>query len=378
MKKTICLNMIVKNESSVITRCLDSVKHLIDYWVIVDTGSTDDTQKIIKEYLKDIPGELHERSWVDFGYNRNEALMLTKGKSDYALFIDADDKLVFSEDFVMPDLNADAYLIIQRESYKSTYREHMNFFLVKTGLDYYWKGVLHEGLYTESPKKIIFLKGVYNEYINDGFRSKDPQKIEKDIEVLQKGIEKEPFNTRYRFYLAKTYWSIKDYRSALKHFRVRAEMGGNDAQEIYHSLLYIPICQRYLQFPHETFINNFCAAYLYRPSRAEAIYELGRYFFENKNYLFSYICSKIALSIPMSTDHLFVESWVYDWGALLYAFLSSVNLGNIKEANSLHEKLSVKTTIPQEIRNEFKLNEWTNEIAWNNNLHPQSLMVSYG
>jgi glycosyltransferase involved in cell wall biosynthesis len=39
--KTICLNMIVKGESRVIQRALASVKHLIDYWVIVDTGSTD-------------------------------------------------------------------------------------------------------------------------------------------------------------------------------------------------------------------------------------------------------------------------------------------------------------------------------------------------
>ena len=47
-KSKICLNMIVKDESRVIRRCLESVKPLIDYWVIVDTGSTDGTQEIIK------------------------------------------------------------------------------------------------------------------------------------------------------------------------------------------------------------------------------------------------------------------------------------------------------------------------------------------
>ena len=54
-KKNVCLNMIVKNEIKVIRRCLNSVKHLIDYWLIVDTGSTDGTQARIKEILKDIP-----------------------------------------------------------------------------------------------------------------------------------------------------------------------------------------------------------------------------------------------------------------------------------------------------------------------------------
>src|SRR5690242_19150411 len=81
--RKICLNMIVKNESAVIRRCIDSVRPLIDYWVIVDTGSTDGTQKIIKNHLKDIPGELYQRPWKNFEHNRNEALTLAKGKSDY-------------------------------------------------------------------------------------------------------------------------------------------------------------------------------------------------------------------------------------------------------------------------------------------------------
>ena len=80
---TVCLNMIVKDESAVIERCLNSVKEHIDYWVIVDTGSTDGTQEIIQRTLKDIPGILYARPWVDFAHNRNEALQFAKGKTDY-------------------------------------------------------------------------------------------------------------------------------------------------------------------------------------------------------------------------------------------------------------------------------------------------------
>src|ERR1700680_162948 len=76
----VCLNMIVKNESKIIKRCLTSVLPIIDYWVIVDTGSTDGTQNIIKDFMKEkgIPGELHERPWVNFAHNRNQALELAK------------------------------------------------------------------------------------------------------------------------------------------------------------------------------------------------------------------------------------------------------------------------------------------------------------
>ena len=89
----LCLSMIVKNETHIIKECFDTVYKNIDYWVIVDTGSTDGTQELIKQYFaeKGIPGELHERPWVSFGHNRSEALALCDGKADWAWMIDADD-----------------------------------------------------------------------------------------------------------------------------------------------------------------------------------------------------------------------------------------------------------------------------------------------
>ena len=86
----ITLVMIVRNESKVIERCLESVRPLLSGWVIVDTGSTDDTIEKIQRSLSDIPGELHPREWVDFGHNRNEALSLARGIGTHLLLIDAD------------------------------------------------------------------------------------------------------------------------------------------------------------------------------------------------------------------------------------------------------------------------------------------------
>ena len=42
------LCMIVRNESAVLARCLDSVRGLADEMVVVDTGSTDGTQEIAR------------------------------------------------------------------------------------------------------------------------------------------------------------------------------------------------------------------------------------------------------------------------------------------------------------------------------------------
>ncbi|WP_338400139.1 glycosyltransferase [Streptomyces graminilatus] len=89
-KQTLCLCMIVKNEAQVIERCLSSVRHLIDHWVISDTGSTDGTQELIRKTLDGIPGELHEEPWVDFGHNRTANIQRARGKADYLLTLDAD------------------------------------------------------------------------------------------------------------------------------------------------------------------------------------------------------------------------------------------------------------------------------------------------
>ena len=92
-RQTVCLNMIVRDDSQVLRECIASVSRFIDYWVIVDTGSEDDTPDLVSHLLSDIPGELHHRDWVNFGENRTQALELARGKSDFVLFMDADNVL---------------------------------------------------------------------------------------------------------------------------------------------------------------------------------------------------------------------------------------------------------------------------------------------
>src|SRR5262245_53632420 len=107
----VCLNMIVKNEAPVIRRCLESVLPFIDRWVVVDTGSTDGTQALVRESLSSKPGELHERPWKSFGHNRNEALQLASSGSDYLFFIDADEQLSLPPGRERGALGADGYYL---------------------------------------------------------------------------------------------------------------------------------------------------------------------------------------------------------------------------------------------------------------------------
>lgn len=215
-RKTICLNMIVKNEAHVIIRCLESVLPLIDTWLIVDTGSTDGTQKMIKDYLKDIPGELHERRWVNFGHNRDEALQMAKSKADYILFMDADDILKFDEHFVLPPLKDDCYLVATQHADSQNRIEYYLPRLINSKPDWHWLGVLHEHVYAEHVNTITPLSGLKYIYLSGGARSRDPLTSRKDIQILQDGLKNEPENERYVFYLARSYSNIEDWDNALK------------------------------------------------------------------------------------------------------------------------------------------------------------------
>lgn len=340
----ICLNMIVKNESKVIERCLNSVKPLIDYWVIVDTGSTDGTQEIIHECLKDVPGELYESEWVNFSHNRNEALELAKSKGDYLLFIDADDILTYAPDFKKPELDKDGYAITIEYS-GTTYSRTQ---LVRGWLDWYWDGVVHEVLVCAEPTSLETLEGVKMVILGGGDRSNDPEKFLKDAKALEAALEKDPKNPRYTFYLAQSYRDAEKPELALKWYQERVALGGW-GQEVYWSLYQIARLQEMLGSTNEKITKGYLEAFKYRPSRAEPLYCLAEYYRKNEDYLLGYLIAKHGLHIPHSSDPLFVESWVYDYGLLLEYSICAYWVGEYEESFEACIQLLANKKLPSHV-----------------------------
>lgn len=95
--------MIAKNEAHVIRRSLDSVRGLVDYVLVEDTGSTDGTQQVVRDWLDEngIDGAVVETPWRDFAWNRTQALAHLRAIQhiDYALILDADDILQIPDGF---------------------------------------------------------------------------------------------------------------------------------------------------------------------------------------------------------------------------------------------------------------------------------------
>lgn len=354
IKPGICLNMIVKNESETITRCFDSVKDLIDYWVISDTGSTDGTQQVITRYFKhhNIPGMLIENEWKNFGHNRNLALEHALGKTDYILIMDADDFLSRSDDFRFKNLSADSYMLkMQRNGF-----DYYNNRLISGNLPWKWHGVLHEYLDCHQPYNRENLPGDYViQSTTDGARSQNPGKYKNDIRILEAGLLAEPGNARYQFYLAQSYRDDGNFEQAIIQYQKRADMGGW-AEEVFYSLLEVAHNKRRAGMDDMEAINDYLKAYAYRPQRLEALHEAVRICRLNGYFHLGYQLGHAAKDTPLPDDVLFLNQAVYDWEFMDELSLCAVYANHPQEAAQMMTTLLHSARTPENQKQRLEAN----------------------
>jgi tetratricopeptide (TPR) repeat protein len=341
MPTTVCLNMIVRDESAVIERCLASVRPFIDSWVIVDTGSLDDTPQRVETALVGIPGELHHRPWRDFGHNRNEALDLARAKGNYLLFIDADERLHAPEGFSWPDLAGDAYYL-HAEYAGTTYSRGV---LVSTRLEWRWTGVIHEYLASTPAAQFTQLEWPRIVVSHDGARARDPKTYEKDAAILERALAAEPQKARYAFYLAQSYRDAGQPEKARDAYRRRAAMSGWD-EETWYSLYEIGRLSERLGAPLAEMQGAYLAAYQFRPQRAEPLYQLARFHRERREFALAYLFARQAAAIPRPADLLFVDDDVYRWRSLDELSVAASWVGALSEGRQVIDRLIAEGNVP--------------------------------
>lgn len=337
--------MIVKNEEQCIATCLNSLKKYIDYWIISDTGSTDNTKQIILDTMQGIPGELLDHQWVDFATNRNLALDAARDKSDYTLIIDADDRLIVNDENAFSNLSSDAYRIKICHGSVEYFRPQV----ISNKIDYKYCGVLHE--YIELPPNCSYdiLNNVAMQTSFNGARNKNPNKYLDDAKVLEAALEKEPNNSRYAFYLAQSYRDCgMDEKSEFWYLQ-RAKMGGW-SEEVYYSLMEIgKIRERLGRHPFLVESAWLEATYI-NPNRAETLYYLARYFRLRGNFDKSYYYAKQAAKISKPVEALFLEEECYRWKILDELSISAFYSGNHREGKAACEVLMQMIIPPHDMQ----------------------------
>jgi len=310
---TLCLNMIVKNESKIIKRLFDSVISIIDSYCICDTGSTDNTIQIIEEYFKEkgISGKIVQEPFKNFCHNRNFALQSCIGLSDYVILLDAD-MILEIKNFDKSILNsAQSFNVLQGNN--SFYYQNLR--IIRNNGLYKYVGVTHEYIDTPQNNTIINLNksDIFINDIGDGGAKSD--KFERDILLLTNGIKDEPNNHRYYFYLGNSYHDLGKYEEAIPFYIKRIEFGGWQ-EEVWYSYYRLGLCYKNLN-KFANALYYWLEGYDFYPNRLEALYEIIKYYREKSKHKLCYNFYNLANEILEQNfnkdTYLFLHNNVYTY-----------------------------------------------------------------
>lgn len=354
----VCLFLIVKNESKTIARCLTSAKPIIDCVCITDTGSSDNTIDVIKEWGKknNIPCEVYESDFVDFSYSRTLSYYnacKAFPDVDYYLVLDAD-IVIKPNNFDKDSLTLDFYSVIQ----KNNKIEYWNFRFFKSTRRWKCEGLVHE-----------FWKSL-DENVTHGYISKDslviididdggnkPTKIQRETALLLKGINSpstpQYLKSRYLFYLGTTKYVIKDYHESIKVYQKRIDCGGWP-EEVFVSQYNIANCYRKLakleKSNEELYtlksIDNYLLAWNVKNDRIEPLYRLAKIYRRRKSHKTALMFLDLAKMQPEINNVLFVEYKVYNFLIDYEYMLNSFYVAEKHvECRRLYEKLILMRSV---------------------------------
>ncbi|HKF54717.1 MAG TPA: glycosyltransferase [Blastocatellia bacterium] len=304
-------NAIVRNESACIRRCVRSLLPHIDAGIVVDTGSTDGTPGLIFDLFDEAkkPLELYSVPFVNFEQARNEALRRARDSKlawDYLLLVDADMEFVTEDPNWFTNGGGLSYDMRQTAGGVSYFNRRL---LSRQATGNY-VGVTHEYLDVPTSGSV---NGCY--FIDHADGSNRPEKFKRDIELLRHALKTESrigLVQRYAFYLAQSYFDSGDWERAAKWYKKRVELGGWD-EEVWNARLHYAHALENMGKKPE-FLWEMLQAYGMRPSRAEVLYDLAKYFRERGQNHVSLLFSETGAQIPPSSDQLFVNDYAYHTG----------------------------------------------------------------
>jgi len=348
-RPAICLNMIVRNEAHKIEGVLDTVAPHISSWVIVDTGSDDGTQDLVRSRMArlGIPGQLYQRPWRSFGHNRTEALSLAQDHGDYIWILEAGETVVGVPDFTR--LGADIYwLRYVDESGETFWRAQ----LFRDGLSVRYEGALDAYPACDNPDIDVRLNGDYHIVTRGG----DALNVDRRKEVPRGralvliDADGKPEDARSVYLLAQSYFAKSDFGNARECSERRVQMGGRE-EEVYAAMWIIAESMAQLGAPWLEVQDAYLRASDFRPTRAEPLHAIAKRHRLDRRYRLGYLFAERAAKIPFpEQDTLFVHADTYAWCATDEQAVCACWIGEKVEAFELCRRLLARPDIPDHDR----------------------------
>jgi tetratricopeptide (TPR) repeat protein len=304
--------MIVRNEAHGICETLESIKPYVDYWTILDTGSTDGTQDAVRLCLSGIEGRLCDGPFVDFSSARNLVFDLHGSKTEWALMLDADD-IVENGAAIKGALNgaspSDQALLMRRQFATSWHVP----LLFRTSAKWRYHGRVHE--YACGPngehasKKVdgVVIKHVRPSQSVEASRAR----WQRDLLLLEEDLAFGKETARTLYYLAQTHECLGNREKAAEFYQKRASVVGWD-QETFQAKLRLGLCLLSLNNVPEA-VSALLDAHAFHPRRAEPLFHLADFYRVRGDFSLSYMFAKRCASMPLPSDGMFIDEEVYSW-----------------------------------------------------------------
>jgi len=342
--QTICLNMIVKDEADIILNTLNNlIEHInLDYWVICDTGSTDNTAELIENFFneKGISGELIHDPWQDFAYNRTRALEFAYKKTDFVFIWDADDRIVGN--LKLPELKKGMAYHMQF-GWGVTWKRMP---LVDNHIKWYYEGVMHEIIATKEQYNIEAIEGDYHIATNvevSARNKKGPKKFEDDALILVKAFEKnDHLKPRYAFYAGECFRfsGKKNWDKSIEWYTLAANTSNQWPQERYWACYQLGNLYRDLGEKEKSWYWWF-KSYEFDKQRQEAFFELIKECRATNQFKQGEAFFNMLEPLPNNQkEHkLFILNHIYEHSMYSEMVIILYYLGKIEEANKLFKKM---------------------------------------
>jgi hypothetical protein len=206
-----------------------------------------------------------------------------------------------------------------------------------------WKAPVHEYLKRmEGPDRFRTLDGACILYYEgEGFRSTGKTVEEKflgDARLLERHLKQHPEDSRSQFYLANSYRDAKCFEAAYAAYAKRCSMKGW-YEEDFSARLQLGRMAIELKKSEDLVLEHLLDAFDFRPSRAEPLYDLARYFRLKDRFAPAMLYAKAGVQLPQPNDRLFVEDSVYQWRLLDELAVAAYWVGDFEASKRACEEI---------------------------------------